>query len=105
MVISQRKILPFFIKVVVFHHVGISWIIKMEEQYDFSVDEYYEEFFTGGPCFNETIWQSLRSPLFEELFATERQVIYDIICVLHAYDKRTYNSTGAIYFHGGRLQP
>ena len=25
------------------------------------------------------------------------------MCELHAYDKRKYKSTGATYFHGGRL--
>ena len=47
-VIPKRKILPVFIKAAVFHHVGISWMIEMEEQCDFSVDGYYAKWCTRG---------------------------------------------------------
>ena len=63
------------------------------------------EWFTGGLWFNDTIYQSLRGPLFEEFFVTARQDSYGLICGLHAYDKRKYKSTGATYFHGVRPLP
>ena len=42
MVISQIKNITCFIKAVVFHHVGLLWMIETEEQYNFAVDEHYE---------------------------------------------------------------
>ena len=36
-----------------------------------------------------------------ELFVTEHQERYDLMCGLHAYEKRKYKYTGAAYFHVG----
>ena len=33
-------------------------------------------------------FQNLRGPLFEELFVTSWEYIYDFICGLYAYDQR-----------------
>ena len=78
MVVS-KKILPVFIKSIVFHHVGLSLMIEMEEQYDSSVDEHNEEWCTGGPWFNEIFFQRLHGPLFEELFNTAHKYTYDLM--------------------------
>ena len=51
----KKQILPVFIKYVVFNHVGLSWMIEMEEKYYFAVDGHDEEWCTGGPWFNGTI--------------------------------------------------
>ena len=47
-------------------------------------------------------FQSLCDPLLEELFVIGSQYIYDLMCVLHAYRKRKYKSTGTTDFNGGR---
>ena len=47
-------ILPVFIKSVVFHHVGLSWMIETKDQYKFAVDDNFIELCTGGPWFNQT---------------------------------------------------
>ena len=61
---TKKKSLPVFIKAVVFHHVGFSWMISMKEQYDFYVDEHDEEWCPRGPWCIETTFQSLHVPLF-----------------------------------------
>ena len=67
--------------------------INKGEDY-FSVDEQYEECCTESPWFNQTIWQNIHVPLFEELFFIAHEDIYDLICVLHTYDKHKEHSTG-----------
>ena len=49
-------------KTVVFHCVGISWMLSMKEKYCFSVDENYEEWCTFGTFCNDKIFQSLCGP-------------------------------------------
>ena len=39
--------------------------------------------------------------MFEELFVTYRQYIYDLMCDLYAYDKENYKSTDPTDFGGG----
>ena len=38
----KKQILSVFTKSVVFHHIGLSWIIETKEQYSFAVNEHYE---------------------------------------------------------------
>ena len=71
-----------------FHHVGLSWMIETKAQCHFILDENYEEWFTGSPWFNETTCRNPPGPLFYELFVTERQDRYDLMCVLHDLKKR-----------------
>ena len=93
-------ILLVFIKTVVFHHVGLSCLILTKEQYEFSVEEHFIEWCTGGPLFNETIYCNLHGPIFEECFFTAWDRYY-LMCGFHAYDKENYKSTYAANF-GGR---
>ena len=37
----MKEILPVFIKTVVFHHVGFSWMIETKDKIHFAVDEQY----------------------------------------------------------------
>ena len=55
-IIVTIYILPFFIKAVVFHNVGLLRMIKTKEKYKFAVDEHYIEWCTGGPFFNQKIY-------------------------------------------------
>ena len=70
-----------------FHHIGLSCMIETKDQYTFNVEGKFIEWCTGGPWFNETICRNLHVPIFEELFGTSSQDIYDIMCGLQAYDK------------------
>ena len=45
-------ILPVFINAVVFHHLGLSWIIETKDHYGFSVDEKFPNWCTGGSLYN-----------------------------------------------------
>ena len=45
-------ILPIFIKAVVFHHVGLSWMILPKKHNKLSVEEQFIEWCTGGPWVN-----------------------------------------------------
>ena len=80
-------ILPVFNKAVVFHRVGLLWIIETKEKYKFAVDEYFREWCRGGPYFNQIICKNLQVPIFEGLFVTASQCKYDLICGLHTHDK------------------
>ena len=62
-------------------------MIETKEQYKFSAEEHFIDWCTGGPWFNKTICQNLHSPMYEELFVTEGQDRYELMCVLHAYGK------------------
>ena len=55
--------------------------------------------------FNETIFQNLHGPLSEKFFFAAREDRYDIMCVLHSYDKGKENFIGETYFHCGRTLP
>ena len=48
-----------------FHHVGISCMIAIKEEINFTLDKHFEEWCAGGPWFNETIFHNLHGPLFE----------------------------------------
>ena len=60
----------FFIKSVVFHHVGLSWIILKKDKCDFSVDKNFPCWCTGGLWYNTTICKNLHGPVFEYYFFT-----------------------------------
>ena len=98
-------ILTFFIKAIVFNHVGLSWIILTKDQHEFYVEENYIEWCTGGPWFNETTFRNLHSPTFDEFFVTARQYRYELMCGLYSYNKENYRSTDATKFGGGRTIP
>ena len=49
---TRKKILPVFIKAIVLHHVGLSWMIATNDQHYFAMDEHYEEWCTGGLWFS-----------------------------------------------------
>ena len=46
------NILLVFIKSVVFHHVGLSWMVENKELYKLSVEDHSIKKCTGGPWFN-----------------------------------------------------
>ena len=68
-------------------------MIQTEEQYTCSVEYNLIEWCTGGPWFNEIICWNLHGTIFEELFITPRQYIYDLMCRLHDYEKESDKST------------
>ena len=74
-------------KSVVFHYVGLLWMIETKENFTFSVNEYYVEWCTRGPWFRKNKCQNLHGPIFEELFVTTRQDRYSLMRGLHAYNK------------------
>ena len=71
-------ILPVFIKAIVFHHVGLSWMIETRYQYDFSVDKYFPCWCTIGPRYNTTMCKNLYGPISEDFFVTAHQYRYYI---------------------------
>ena len=77
-------------------------MIETKEQHKSDSDEHYIECCTGVPWFNQNICKNLHGPIFEELFVTERQEIYDLMCGLHTYDNKNHKSTDAIKFGGER---
>ena len=62
-------------------------MIETNEQYTFTVEEHFIEWCTGVPWFHEIFCCNLYSPIFEEVFVTDHQDRYDLMCGLHAYDK------------------
>ena len=44
---TKKQIFHIFIKAVMFHYVGLTWMIEMEEKFYFAVDEHDEEWCTG----------------------------------------------------------
>ena len=74
------SIFPVFIKPIVFHHVGISWKVETEEQYNFSIDEHFPCWSAGGPWYNTIISKNLHGPIFEGFFVTSIQSRYKLMC-------------------------
>ena len=66
--------LPVFIKAILFHHVGLLWMIKTKAIYTLSM--------------GKTIYQNLHDSIFEELFCPFHQDRYDPICGLCVYDNK-----------------
>ena len=83
----KMEILPVFIKDVVFYHVCLSYMIESNEKYTFAIEEKFMELCTLLPCFHGTICCNLYAPIFEEVFVTDYQYRYDLMCGLHAYEK------------------
>ena len=54
-----------FIKAVLFHHIGISWVIATKEKINFSFYEQYGNWCTVGIWFYDTVCNNLHGPLFE----------------------------------------
>ena len=77
-------------------------MIVTKEQNKFAVDDNFIECCTEGPWFNQTIFQILHGPIFEELFVTARQDRYYLMCDLHAHDKKNDKSTYSTNVGGGR---
>ena len=73
-------------------------MILTKEQYEFSAQDHFIEWCTGGPWFNETILRNLHGPIFEEFFVTTCQDRYELMCGLHAYNKENDKSTYATDF-------
>ena len=67
-------------KTVVFHRIGLSWMILIKEQYAFFVEENSIEWCTRRAWFYEKNCWNLHGPIFEELFVTDRQDRYDLMC-------------------------
>ena len=44
-------ILPVFIKAILFHRVGLSWVIQTKNIYDFAVDEHFPCWCTTEPWY------------------------------------------------------
>ena len=97
-------IIPFFIKPVVFHNVGISWMIQTKEKFYPSSDETFR-WYTGGLWYNTTIFDDLHGTVSDYLFFTARQYRYELICSLHAYDKLHEKPSDKMKFGGGRSLP
>ena len=49
--------------------------------------------------------QNQNDPIFENLFVAALQYIYEMMCGLHAYDKKYYKSTDATSFGSGNPLP
>ena len=60
-------ILLIFIKSIVLHHVGVSQMIKTKEQYNYAVNYNLPLWRIEGPWLNQTIFQNLHGPDFEDL--------------------------------------
>ena len=71
-----------------FHHVGLLWTIETREKYKLSIEDHFIERCTVGPWFNQTMFRNLHGPIFEELFVTERQGRYNLMCGLYAHGKK-----------------
>ena len=80
-------------KYVVFHHVGLSWMIHTMEKVEFAVDEYFTDLCTQGPWYNVMICHNLHGTVFEYLFLTVLQNRYKLMCGLNAYVKFHENSS------------
>ena len=92
--LQRSKSYLFFIKAIVFCHVGISCMIEMREQYNSSVEEQYSEWCTWDKLFDETIFQNLHDTLFGEFFVTSCEDINDLVWGLNAYTKLKEKSAG-----------
>ena len=51
-----------FIKAVVFHHVGLLWMIEAKDKYQFSVDDHFIEWCTVGPWLNQIFSKNSMTP-------------------------------------------
>ena len=69
----SKYIIPVFIRAILFHRVGILWMIQTKEKIDFSDDENLSCWCKYGPWYNAIICNNLHGPLFGYLFITSHQ--------------------------------
>ena len=75
-------------------------MIKMKDEYKFAVENHFVEWCRGGTCFIQKKCQKLNGPIFEELLFTTFQDRYDLIWILHVYNKQNDKSNYKRNFGG-----
>ena len=58
-------------------------MIQTKDKIDFSVNEDFTCWCTGGPWYNKMICHNLHGTVFEDFIATTFQDIYELIIIIH----------------------
>ena len=82
---SVERNYSIFIKSVVFHHVGLSWMIQTKEKIEFYADEIVSHCCKYEPWYNTTNFHNLHGSIFKDLSVTACQDSNDLICSLNTY--------------------
>ena len=82
------EIITKFLLNVIFHHVGISWIISSNQEMDYEMDKNnHQDWLNKGPWYNISICSKLHGSRFEDFITQARTDQYNLMCSLVAYDR------------------
>ena len=83
-----EEIITKFVLNLILHHVGMSWIIRSNNEMKYEIDKSnHQDLLNKGPWYNTDICSRLYGILFEYFIAHSRTDRYNIICSLVAHDK------------------
>ena len=82
-----------FVKNMVLHHAGLSWIIQSNQKQNFNFQRHCPSWMTNGPFYNTTICSQLHGQFFENYVTTARLEQYNIMCSIedHEIDLKSVN--------------
>ena len=71
----------------VFHHVGLSWIIQSKQKLNFDFQLHCSSYIINGLWYNTTICSRLNISFFEDYVTTTRQDRYNLMCSIEAHER------------------
>ena len=80
------EIITVFVKDVVFHHAGLSWIIESKYQIKFNIEYQYPNLIENRHWYNTTICAHFSGSAFEYFFTTAQKCRLDCMCYIYTYE-------------------
>ena len=88
MFLFNKEMITNFVLNAILHHVGISWIIRSNEEIKYDMDENnHQNWLNKGPWYNTDICSRLHVSLFEYFITHARTYRYNLMCYLVAHDE------------------
>ena len=78
-----------FVLNVIFHDVGMSWIICSNKEMKYEIDESnHPDWLNKGSCYNTDMCSNLHGKLLEDFISPARTYRYHLMCYIVAHDKK-----------------
>ena len=89
----------------VLHHVGLYWIIRLNQEPNFYLQLHCTSWVINIPCYNTTICSQLQGLLFEDYVKTTRRERYNLMCSIEAHERKHKYVNDEASSGGGRPLP
>ena len=89
----------------VLHHVGLSWIIETNQQWEYDIDEHSSNFLTNGHWYNIYISTKLYGTVFDIYIRNAITKSYISMCFIDARKKQQASCVNVGSSDGGKAIP